>query len=98
MTADRLVDAQAVADYLDVERGWVYAHADSLGVRRLGTGPRARLRFSLAEVDERLSACLAGRESTVADPAPAAASPPRRRRRMGTSVELLPIRGRSEVA
>jgi hypothetical protein len=98
MTTDRLVDAAAVADYLGVERGWVYAHAAELGARRLGSGPKARLRFSLSGVDERLSACSVSRESADADPAPAAVSRPRRRRRTGTSVQLLPIKGRSEAA
>jgi hypothetical protein len=92
-----LVDVQAVADYLSVSPGYVYEHADELGARRLGTGPRARLRFSLDEVDERLSACTAGRESRAPDPAPRAVSRPRRRRELGTSTELLPIRGRIPV-
>jgi hypothetical protein len=89
-----LVDAATLAGYLDVERSFVYEHADELGARRLGSGPRARLRFSIAEVDVRLSACSGSRESSAPDPAPAAASRPRARRRMGTSVPLLPIRGR----
>ena len=89
-----LVDALEVANYLGVDRSWVYEHADELGARRLGNGPRARLRFSLAEVDERLSACSAGRESATPEPAPRGALRPRRRRRMGTTGELLPIRGR----
>jgi hypothetical protein len=93
--AQGLVDAAAVADFLGVERSWVYEHADELGARRLGSGPRARLRFSIAEVDERLTACYEGRESRAVDHAPLAALRPRRRRRMGTSVELLPVRGRS---
>jgi hypothetical protein len=88
-----LVDVATVAEYLDVDRSWVYANAERLGARRLGAGPRARLRFSLAEVDERLSTCSASRESDAAHPAPAAASPSTRRRPMGTNVELLPIRG-----
>jgi hypothetical protein len=35
----------------------VYEHAAGLGPRRLDSGPRARLRFSLVEVDEALVAC-----------------------------------------
>ena len=35
----------------------MYEHAAKLGPRRLGSGPRARLRFSLVEVDEALVAC-----------------------------------------
>jgi hypothetical protein len=89
-----LVDVGVVAEYLAVERGWVYEHSELLGARRLGSGPRARLRFSLAEIDERLSACSTGRESGSPEPASTLASKPRRRRRSGTTVELLPIRGR----
>jgi hypothetical protein len=43
--ASALVDASAVAAYLDVDRSWVYEHADELGVRRLGSDPRAQLAF-----------------------------------------------------
>jgi hypothetical protein len=89
-----LVDACAVAEHLGVSRAFVYEHADELGARRLGNGPRARLRFSLAEVDERLSACTTGRRSETPDSPQEAALRPRRRRASGTNVELLPIRGR----
>jgi hypothetical protein len=89
-----LVDAATVARYLGVERSYVYEHAVELGARRLGTGPKARLRFSLAEIDERIS-CSTGRgsESDVS-PAPVPIRRRRGRRDLGTSVRLLPIRGR----
>jgi hypothetical protein len=90
-----LVDAETVARYLAVDRDWVYAHAAELGARRLGSGPRARLRFSLPELDERLRTCFEGRESK--GPPRPESKPIRRHRRsaaLGTSVELLPIRGR----
>lgn len=89
-----LVDVAAVAAYLNVDPSWVYAHKRELGVRKLGDGPKAPLRFSLAEVDERLSACSEGRGSREPELAPALTKPRRRRRPMGTSVDLLPIRGR----
>lgn len=54
-----LVDVQTVAEYLGVSTDYVYEHADELGVKRLGSGPRAPLRFDLAKVDERLTACSA---------------------------------------
>jgi hypothetical protein len=54
--AGHLVDARSLAAYLGVGVSWVYEHADELGARRLGSGPKARLRFSLEEVDERLTA------------------------------------------
>jgi hypothetical protein len=88
--SSRLVDAQAVATALDVERGWVYAHARELGVVRLGPGPKARMRFDLALVRERVAAL------GHADP-PASSEPPRRLRRARASaipgVKL--IQGRS---
>jgi len=89
-----LVDAAAVAAHLGTSRGYVYSHALELGARRLGSGPKARLRFSLAEVDERLSACSAGSGSESLKPAPTKGLRPRRGSSMGTNVELLPIRGR----
>jgi hypothetical protein len=93
-----LVDAATLAKRLGVSRGFVYEHADELGAFRLGSGPRARLRFDVAEALGRLTACSASRRSGPPDPAPRAASGPRGRRRLGTSggsvPELLPIRGR----
>src|SRR4051812_25126876 len=41
----RLLDAQQLAERLGVKRSWVYAHAATLGAVRLGSGPRAPLRF-----------------------------------------------------
>ena len=88
-----LVDAAAVAEYLGVDRGYVYEHAVELGARRLGDGPKSRLRFSLAEIDAALTSCSGSRGSSPPEPAPLQASRPRRRRPLGTPVELLPIRG-----
>src|ERR1700690_3814881 len=45
--ASRLVTAQELADTLGVSPETVYAHAEELGARRLGDGPRPRLRFDL---------------------------------------------------
>jgi hypothetical protein len=69
----RLVDAQSVAAAVDVEREWVYAHARELGVVRLGPGPKARMRFHLTVVRERITA--------LAQVNPPAAPEPRRRQR-----------------
>jgi hypothetical protein len=49
-----LLTAAEISDWWGVERAWVYAHADDLGARRLGAGPRPRLRFDPDEVAERL--------------------------------------------
>jgi hypothetical protein len=43
----RLVDATTVATALGVSRDCVYAHAQQLGVRRIGGGRCGRLRFDL---------------------------------------------------
>jgi len=52
----RLVTAAEVARWCGVERSWVYAHAEQLGARKIGTGERPRLRFDLDEVRERIAA------------------------------------------
>jgi hypothetical protein len=67
-----LVDAQAIADLLDVDRGWVYRHAVELGAVRLG-GETGRLRFD-AEAAKAAVARSAGErsdiESACSDPEP----------------------------
>jgi hypothetical protein len=93
-----LDNAADLARYLNVDRSWVYEHAAELGARRLGSGPRARLRFSIAEVDQRLSACFESRGSASPDPAPQAAPRARRRQSSGTSAPLLPIKGVDRAA
>jgi hypothetical protein len=45
----RMVDAATLAAELGVSRDFVYAHASELGGKRLGGGPRGRLRFDLAQ-------------------------------------------------
>jgi hypothetical protein len=88
MTPQRepLVGVGEVAEYLSVAASWVYEHAAELGARRLPTKPRRRpdgtmsrptprLRFSLSEVDERLSACSTGRRSEAPGAAQEAAGP-----------------------
>lgn len=91
--SSRLVTAREVAEHLSVDAAFVYEHVVELGARRLGDGPKARLRFSLSEVDERLGSCSGSRGSQAADPAPALDSGLRRRRQSGTAFDLLPIRG-----
>jgi hypothetical protein len=53
---DAVLTAAEVAIRFNVDRSWVYAHADELGVIRLGEGPRPRLRFDPAIVAQRLVA------------------------------------------
>ena len=74
-----LLTAAQVAARLGVERTWVYAHANELGVVRLGDGPRPRLRFDPAIV-ARLANPATPR-ATHSHLLPIRASRPRRHRR-----------------
>ena len=62
-----LLTARQVAARFNVERSWVYAHADELGVVRLGQGPRPCLRFDPAVVAQHL---LARPARSAAAPSP----------------------------
>lgn len=53
MSDEPLLTAAEVAARFRVDRGWVYAHARELGVVKIGAGPRPRLRFDPAVVDQR---------------------------------------------
>jgi hypothetical protein len=92
--ATRYVTAAELAQILGVTRDFVYSHAAELGAVRLGTGPRARLRFDPESVVERLTTCETGRESPAAQ-TPTVMPIHRRRHRpgLGTDVDLLPIKG-----
>jgi hypothetical protein len=93
-----LVDAACVAEHLGVSRGFVYAHAVELGARRLGSGPKARLRFDLEEINLQLTHC---REDRGAEAPESRMGKPIRLRReqshSGTRVPLLPIRRRTNA-
>jgi hypothetical protein len=69
MPSAGLIDVAELARHLGVTRAWVYQHADELGAIRIGSGPRARLRFELGRVEEALT------------PAPAIPSPANPRRK-----------------
>jgi hypothetical protein len=89
----RLVDAATLAGELGVERSWVYAHRHELGGVQLGTGSKPRLRFDV-ETARALLARSTGDESQAQQaPVAAGGSARRRRQRLGSSPELLPIRG-----
>ncbi|MDQ3647482.1 MAG: hypothetical protein M3433_02655 [Actinomycetota bacterium] len=84
----RLVDAATVADALGVSRAYVYANAADLGALRLGTGPRARLRFDL----EGVLATVGAAAPDVPDPQ----TPPRTQHDRGptsTAGSILKARG-----
>jgi hypothetical protein len=86
-----LVDARVLAEQLGVARDWVYAHAEQLGGVRLGTGPRARLRFDA----ERARAALAGGPEVEHRPAREAAHQRRGRPRRVPVAGVSLIQGRS---
>jgi hypothetical protein len=90
----RLVDAAALAQTLGISRDCVYSHAAELGGKRIGDGPRGRLRFDLDRALSAWSACSTSKESQAPQtPVAAGGSSRRRRQRLGSSLELLPIRG-----
>ncbi len=90
----RLVDAATVAHALGVTRGCVYDHAAELGGKRIGNGPRGRLRFDL---DQALAAWISRSRSerSTNNETPAREQVSRRNRssRLGSGPGLLPIRG-----
>jgi hypothetical protein len=79
-----LADAAEVARRLRVHESWVYAHADELGVIRLGEGEKARLRFDLGRVARALGVTDAERGGRG----------PGRPRRHGLSASVRLIEGR----
>jgi hypothetical protein len=91
----RWVGADRVADHLGVEVSYVYEHANELDARRLGSGPRARLRVRLDLVD----AALLRKDRAAEPPRPRGITARRRRRSRGpsTHVPLLPIRPPSDA-
>lgn len=92
--APQLVDPATLAQVLGVSRDCVYAHAAELGGERIGDGPRGRLRFNL---DRALEAWTSRSESKGSEclesPAVTTGSARRRQQHMGSSPDLLPIRG-----
>ena len=84
-TSTRLVDAAEIARRFNVSRDYIYSHAEELGAVRLGTGPKARLRFDPARVVEVISP-QPFRPSTDRSTTP--------RRTTRPSAELLPIGGK----
>ena len=86
-----LVDAAALARALGVSASYVYSRSSELGARRLGNGPRARLRFDLKRAVE----VHANREPESAAPAALQTAKPRPRR-AASSVALLPVKNGHE--
>ncbi|HTX12212.1 MAG TPA: hypothetical protein VME22_26585 [Solirubrobacteraceae bacterium] len=93
LSARRLVDAATLAAELGVERSWVYTHRDELGAIQLGAGPKPRLRFDVEAARTVLSRSISREPQALQTPVAAGSSSRRRRQRLGSSAELLPIRG-----
>ena len=51
----RLMTVAQVRDEFGVSADWLYANAEALGGIRLGSGPRARLRFDRTTIAERIT-------------------------------------------
>lgn len=83
-TREPLVTAAVLAIELSVSRDFVYEHADELGALRLGSGPKARLRFDVATA----MACLGSEPSQSQNPSADGdleQPPPRKRRSLATA-------------
>ena len=93
----KLVDAAELAQVLGVSRAFVYEHSAEFAVVRLGSGPKARLRFDVEKALESLGSCTTSRRPEQPEPPQPSRSRSRRSRALDTSVELVPIR-RSRMA
>ena len=83
----------------EVTGGWFRERAEAFGGVRLGEGPRAPIRFSPSRVADTIASWSADRRSPAPEvPARRALSPRRRNAPSGTTKDLLPIRGRSELS
>jgi hypothetical protein len=85
----RLLTVAAVAQEFGVSTDWVYANAARLGAIRLGSGPRARLRFDRATIADRLTKVA----SHAARDRSSQRAKRRRAMREGADGDLLPILG-----
>jgi hypothetical protein len=93
---EQFVTAAVLAEVINVQRGWVYDNALKLGAIRLGTGPKARMRFPLNAALSRMAAWTDTRGSEQAETRTVERKPRRRARAGdGATVHLLPIRPRN---
>jgi hypothetical protein len=76
--AGRVLSVGEVARLLGRKPAWVYGHAAELGAIRFGDGPRARIGFDLATIEQWK------RDHQIRRPAAARAAPSRGRRRRTT--------------
>lgn len=94
--AEAMVGVAELARLLDVSRGFIYAHADDLGVVRMGKGTRARLRFDPEVARTRLAALAETPESARAHGGPPGRA--RRTRRAALPPGVTLIQGRPRVS
>jgi hypothetical protein len=83
--ASKMIGTAEVARRLNVSPDYVRQHRDELGGVPLGDGPKPRLRFDSARVDQWLAA-------RSASPAKPPSTPGKSRPRRASERELLPIR------
>jgi hypothetical protein len=57
-----MVTVSQLASYLKLNAAWVYEHADELGAIRIGSGPKARIRFDFQTAKAALKKLQATRE------------------------------------
>lgn len=92
----RLVDAIELAAVLGVSPTYVYRHALQLGARRLGDGPKARLRFDLEQARSALLGSVQRSAASDAAAAIPAARRPRRRRAQPDAATVPSIKPRTK--
>jgi hypothetical protein len=85
----RLLTVAAVSEEFGVSADWLYANARRLAAIRLGSGPRARLRFDRATIADRIAKVA----SHAARDRSSQRGKQRRGTREGADGDLLPILG-----
>lgn len=90
-TASALLTAAEVARRFGVTAGWARENADRLGAIRLGTGPKARMRFDVEKVAAALSVSEFRKRSVPEDSRRALEKRPRRSPTSGKGPGPLPI-------
>lgn len=86
-----MISAEEVARRLGVSAAWVRENADGLGVIRLGSGPKAPLRFDPEDVRAALTSFSASSRSELGNPRLGAGSPRAGNGERAEGAGLLPI-------
>lgn len=80
----RVLNAREVSQLLGRSAPWVYAHATELGAIRMGSGPKARIGFDLARIEQWK------RDNQVRPAEPRKAARRRPRRNSSRATNLIP--------